>query len=203
MKKEPFDYSAFREQAIARLMSGDKELTGKEGVLAPLLKDFLDAVLSGELQADAARPTSRRAAPTAATAANPNKSRLPTAKWKYRCHVTGTAALSLNLSPSGRPPWAKAWITASCLFTAKASPTRTSSSTWRSCTAWTSARASCRPSPTRSCRWWKPGAPVPWRRFTPLPGLTPFISKSARKGRSLTRRLTTSWRLMYMVKKTS
>lgn len=51
MKKEPFDYSAFRQQAIARLMSGDKELTGKEGVLAPLLKDLLDAVLSGELQA--------------------------------------------------------------------------------------------------------------------------------------------------------
>jgi putative transposase len=51
MKKEPFDYSTFRQQAIARLMSGDKELTGKEGVLAPLLKDLLDAVLSGEVQA--------------------------------------------------------------------------------------------------------------------------------------------------------
>jgi putative transposase len=61
MKKEPFDYSTFREQAIARLMSGDKELTGKEGVLAPLLKDLLDAVLSGELQAhvEESRPNRR------------------------------------------------------------------------------------------------------------------------------------------------
>lgn len=61
MKKEPFDYSTFREQAIARLMGGDKELTGKEGVLAPLLKDLLDAVLSGELQAhvEESRPNRR------------------------------------------------------------------------------------------------------------------------------------------------
>lgn len=61
MKKEPFDYSAFRKQAIARLMGGDKELTGKEGVLAPLLKDLLDAVLSGELQAhvEESRPNRR------------------------------------------------------------------------------------------------------------------------------------------------
>ena len=61
MKKEPFDYSAFRQQAIARLMGGDKELTGKEGVLAPLLKDLLDAVLSGELQAhvEESRPNRR------------------------------------------------------------------------------------------------------------------------------------------------
>lgn len=46
-----FDYAEFRQQAIARLLSGDKELTGKDGVLAPLLKDLLDAALSGELQA--------------------------------------------------------------------------------------------------------------------------------------------------------
>lgn len=46
-----FDYAAFRQEAIARLLGGDKELTGKDGVLAPLLKDLLDAALSGELQA--------------------------------------------------------------------------------------------------------------------------------------------------------
>ena len=49
--KEQFDYDTFRRQAIERLLSGDKELTGKNGVLAPLLKDLLDATLSGELQA--------------------------------------------------------------------------------------------------------------------------------------------------------
>lgn len=46
-----FDYDAFRQAAIERLLSGDKELTGKNGVLAPLLKDLLDATLSGEMQA--------------------------------------------------------------------------------------------------------------------------------------------------------
>lgn len=49
--KKQFDYDTFRRQAIERLLSGDKELTGKSGVLAPLLKDLLDATLSGELQA--------------------------------------------------------------------------------------------------------------------------------------------------------
>jgi transposase-like protein len=59
--KKVFDYSAFRQQAIDRLMSGDKELGGKDGVLAPLLKDLLDAVLSGEVQAhvDEHRPNRR------------------------------------------------------------------------------------------------------------------------------------------------
>lgn len=56
-----FDYAEFRQQAIARLLEGDKELTGKDGVLAPLLKDLLDAVLSGELQAhvEESRPNRR------------------------------------------------------------------------------------------------------------------------------------------------
>ncbi|MBD2705890.1 IS256 family transposase [Spirosoma sp. BT702] len=49
--KEQFDYDAFRQQAIERMPAGDKELTGKNGVLAPMLKDLLDAVLSGEMQA--------------------------------------------------------------------------------------------------------------------------------------------------------
>ncbi|GAA4459405.1 IS256 family transposase [Nibrella saemangeumensis] len=49
--KKDFDYSSFRQEAIQRLLSGDKELTGKDGLLAPLLKDLLDAVLSGEVQA--------------------------------------------------------------------------------------------------------------------------------------------------------
>lgn len=49
--RSEFDYATFREQAITRLLSGDKELTGKDGLLAPLLKDLLDAALSGEMQA--------------------------------------------------------------------------------------------------------------------------------------------------------
>ena len=46
-----FNYEVFREQAIARMMSGDKKLMGKDGLLAPLLKDLLDVALSGEMQA--------------------------------------------------------------------------------------------------------------------------------------------------------
>lgn len=49
--KNGFDYEAFRQETIAKMMAGDKELTGKDGLLAPLLKDLLDAALSGEMQA--------------------------------------------------------------------------------------------------------------------------------------------------------
>lgn len=44
--KEKFDYDAFRQQAIERMLVGDKEITGNNGVLAPMLKDLLHAVLS-------------------------------------------------------------------------------------------------------------------------------------------------------------
>ncbi len=49
--KNGFDYEAFRQETIAKMMAGDKELTGKDGLLAPLLKDLLAAALSGEMQA--------------------------------------------------------------------------------------------------------------------------------------------------------
>ena len=56
-----FDYESFRQETIAKMLSGDKELTGKDGLLAPLLKDLLDAALSGEMQAhvDQNRPNRR------------------------------------------------------------------------------------------------------------------------------------------------
>ena len=59
--EEKFNYETFRQQAIERMLAGDKELGGKDGVLAPLLKDLLDAALSGELQAhvDGHRPNRR------------------------------------------------------------------------------------------------------------------------------------------------
>lgn len=47
--KNDFDYEAFRPEAIAKMLTGEKELTGKGGLLAPLLKDLLDAALSGEM----------------------------------------------------------------------------------------------------------------------------------------------------------
>lgn len=49
--KDGFDYEAFRQATIAKMLAGEKELTGKDGLLAPLLKDLLDAALSGEMQA--------------------------------------------------------------------------------------------------------------------------------------------------------
>jgi putative transposase len=49
--KNGFDYEAFRQATIAKMMAGEKELAGKDGLLAPLLKDLLGAALSGEMQA--------------------------------------------------------------------------------------------------------------------------------------------------------
>lgn len=64
--EETFDYTAFRQQAIQRMLAGDKELTGKDGLLAPLLKDLLDAALSGEMQAhvEQHRPNRRNGSKT-------------------------------------------------------------------------------------------------------------------------------------------
>jgi len=45
-----FDYQAFRQQTLAQLSQG-QELGGKDGVLAPLIKDLLEAALQGELSA--------------------------------------------------------------------------------------------------------------------------------------------------------
>ena len=49
-KQENFDYESFRQQALSQLSQG-KELGGKDGVLAPLIKDLLEAALQGELSA--------------------------------------------------------------------------------------------------------------------------------------------------------
>lgn len=50
MEKQPFDFEAFKKTAAARLKKGDS-LLGKEGVFTPLLKEFLEEALSGELDA--------------------------------------------------------------------------------------------------------------------------------------------------------
>lgn len=46
--KESFDWDSFRERAVSRLQSGDN-LGGKDGILAPLIKDLLEASLDGEM----------------------------------------------------------------------------------------------------------------------------------------------------------
>ena len=48
--KRDFDYEAFKEEARKRLLNGG-DLLGKDGALTPLLKDFLEESLSGELDA--------------------------------------------------------------------------------------------------------------------------------------------------------
>jgi putative transposase len=64
--KNGFDYEAFRQETIAKMLAGDKELTGKDGLLAPLLKDLLEAALSGEMQAhvEQSRPNRRNGSNT-------------------------------------------------------------------------------------------------------------------------------------------
>ena len=48
-REAPFDWEAFKSQAIERLSQGE-ELTGKDGVLTPLIKQILEASLEGELE---------------------------------------------------------------------------------------------------------------------------------------------------------
>jgi len=49
MKKQNFDFESFKKDAAARLKKGDG-LLGKDGLLTPLLKDFLEEALNGELE---------------------------------------------------------------------------------------------------------------------------------------------------------
>ena len=50
MEKQTFDFEAFKKQAATRIKNGET-LLGKEGVLTPLLKEFLEGALEGELEA--------------------------------------------------------------------------------------------------------------------------------------------------------
>jgi len=50
MRKEKFDFEGFKAHAQTRLKAGDS-LLGKEGILTPLLKEFLDESLEGEMDA--------------------------------------------------------------------------------------------------------------------------------------------------------
>ena len=49
MSKKNFNYEAFRKQALESLKAG-KKLEGKKGILAPLLKDLIEASLEGEME---------------------------------------------------------------------------------------------------------------------------------------------------------
>jgi transposase-like protein len=48
-EKQAFDFEAFKKQAATRLKNGET-LLGKEGVFTPLLKEFLEEALDGELE---------------------------------------------------------------------------------------------------------------------------------------------------------
>lgn len=50
MEKQKFDFEAFKKEAAERLKKGGTVL-GKEGVFTPLLKEFLEEALDGELEA--------------------------------------------------------------------------------------------------------------------------------------------------------
>lgn len=45
-----FDFSQFKTEAINKLKSGE-DLTGKDGILTPLIKEILEAALEGEMEA--------------------------------------------------------------------------------------------------------------------------------------------------------
>ncbi|NAW51422.1 IS256 family transposase, partial [Elizabethkingia argentiflava] len=48
MAQEEFDFESFKNEAIAGLYSGKKK-TGTDGVLSPMVKHFLESMMSGEL----------------------------------------------------------------------------------------------------------------------------------------------------------
>lgn len=45
-----FDFSQFQKEAINKLKSG-QSLTGKDGILTPLIKEIIEAALEGEMDA--------------------------------------------------------------------------------------------------------------------------------------------------------
>ena len=55
-KKKSFDFDRFKEEAISKLKSGE-DLLGSDGVLTPLLKEFLEESLDGELDAQLSEDT--------------------------------------------------------------------------------------------------------------------------------------------------
>ena len=48
--KEPFDFDAFKQEAIKGLYAG-QPINGEKGIFAPLLKQLLEAALEGEMAA--------------------------------------------------------------------------------------------------------------------------------------------------------
>jgi len=50
MEKQGFDFEAFKKEAASRLKKGET-LLGRDGVFTPLLKEFLEEALDGELEA--------------------------------------------------------------------------------------------------------------------------------------------------------
>lgn len=48
--KEQFDFEQYKAQAVEDLLAGRKEIGGPDGVLAPLLKQFLEAALEAEIE---------------------------------------------------------------------------------------------------------------------------------------------------------
>ena len=47
---EDFDFNEFQKEAIGKLKAG-QSLTGKDGILTPLVKQLIEASLEGELDA--------------------------------------------------------------------------------------------------------------------------------------------------------
>lgn len=47
--QDDFDFESFKKEAIAGLYSA-KKITGTDGVLAPMMKHFLESIMTGELE---------------------------------------------------------------------------------------------------------------------------------------------------------
>jgi putative transposase len=52
-----FNFNEFQKEAIEKLKSG-QSLTGKDGILTPLIKEILEAALDGEMDVNVLASTS-------------------------------------------------------------------------------------------------------------------------------------------------
>ena len=104
MEKQSFDFEAFKKQAATRVKNGDT-LLGKEGVLTPLLKEFLEGALEGELEAhiEESEEANRK------NGKGKKRVKTPVGAVDIALPVTVTAPLSQKSSPSGARHLGSIW----------------------------------------------------------------------------------------------
>ena len=108
MEKQ-FDFEHYKKQAVEDLLSGKKQIDGPDGVLAPLLKQFLEAALDAEVK-------SHVKSSKGLGEANRRNGRMrkEVRSMIWRRHEIELAHLSLRLWRSVRCFWVNPWSARGC-----------------------------------------------------------------------------------------